>query len=46
MSFEIAAIGANGVNTRPDIALLQANATNELAKFLFFKQKAAYEMIW
>ena len=32
MSFEIAAIGANGVNTRPDIALLQANATNALAK--------------
>ena len=32
MSFEIAAIGANGVNARPDIALLQANATNALAK--------------
>ncbi len=32
MSFEIAPVGANAVNTRPDIALLQANATSALAK--------------
>jgi flagellin-like hook-associated protein FlgL len=32
MSFEIAPVGANAVHTRPDIALLQANATSALAK--------------
>lgn len=32
MSFEIAPVGANAVNNRPDIALLQANATSALAK--------------
>lgn len=32
MSFEIAPVGANAVNSRPDIALLQANAASALAK--------------
>lgn len=31
MSFEIAPVGANAVNSRPDIALLQANAASALA---------------